>query len=152
MIENRNYEENILEELCKILNQIIFEVLQFEPCFAYHSIEGENYYTIHNKIKSYGEKRFDLNMRVYKNENEKGFLYVYMLWFSVNPKKRGLGSIIVNEILELLKALTDIKFVILHPDDNEVKYFWVKNKFMPSNGEIDKKIDVNTRRILVYAV
>ena len=152
MMENRNYEENILEELCEKLNQIIFEVLQFEPCFTYRSIESENYYIVHNKIKSSGEKRFDLNMRIYKNEKEKGFLYVYMLWFSVNPKKRGLGSLIVNEILELLKALTDVKFVILHPDDNEVKYFWVKNKFMPSNGEIDKIIDVNTRRILVYGV
>ncbi|WP_455544437.1 hypothetical protein [Intestinibacter sp.] len=152
MLEKIIYEEDILNELCVQLNQRIFDILRFEPNFSYRILENENYYTIHNKIKSCGEKRFDLNMRLYKNEEGNGFLYAYILWFSVNPKKIGLGSMIVNEIIELLKASTGVEFLVLHPDDKEVKYFWIKNKFLPSDGKFDKKIDINTRRILVYAV
>ena len=91
-------------------------------------------------------------MWYYKNKEKNEFLYVYILWFSVNPKKVGLGSIIINEIIEVLKACTNLEFLVLHPDDNEVKYFWIKNNFLPSDGTFDNKINVNTRRILVYAV
>ena len=91
-------------------------------------------------------------MRLYKSNDEDRFLYVYIMWFSVNPKKVGVGSAVITEIIELLKAVTKIEFIVLHPDDNEVKYFWIKNNFLPSDGTFDNKINVNTRRILVYAV
>ena len=70
----------------------------------------------------------------------------------MNPIKVGVGSAVITEIIELLKAVTKIEFIVLHPDDNEVKYFWIKNNFLPSDGTFDNKINVNTRRILVYAV
>ena len=91
-------------------------------------------------------------MRLYKNKEKNEFLYVYILWFSVNPKKVGLGSIIINEIIEVLKACTNLEFLVLHPDDNEVKYFWMKNNFMISDGKIENRININTRRILIYNV
>ena len=104
------------------------------------------------EIKASKDKRFDLNIRLYKNKEKNEFLYVYILWFSVNPKKVGLGSIIINEIIEVLKACTNLEFLVLHPDDNEVKYFWMKNNFMISDGKIENRININTRRILIYNV
>lgn len=151
MIINKR-DEIVLEDLCIKLNQVIVEVLKFEPKFRYSYLEGEDYYIISNKTKVFGQRRFDLNMRLYKDKENNNFLYAYILWFSVNPKKMGLGSIIINEIIEVLKESVKLEFLVLHPDDNEVKYFWMKNNFMPNEGELDKRIDINTRRILVYAV
>lgn len=152
MIKDTDFEKNTLEELCSQLDEKIMAILGFNPYFSYYKKQDEDFYTIHNKIKSLGDKRFDLNMRIYNNKDEDKFLYVYMLWFSVNPKKVGVGSAVITEIIELLKAITKIEFIVLHPDDNEVKYFWMKNNFMPNDGTFDNKINVNTRRILIYAV
>ena len=144
-------DEGVLIDLCEQFNKVILEVLGFYGEFRYR--EGESdYYIISNKIKASKEKRFDLNMRLYKNKEKNEFLYVYILWFSVNPKKIGLGSIIINEIIEVLKACTNLEFLVLHPDDNEVKYFWMKNNFMISDGKIENRININTRRILIYNV
>ena len=136
-------DEGVLIDLCEQFNKVILEVLGFYGEFRYREGESDDYYIISNKIKASKEKRFDLNMRLYKNKEKNEFLYVYILWFSVNPKKVGLGSIIINEIIEVL---------VLHPDDNEVKYFWMKNNFMISDGKIENRININTRRILIYNV
>ena len=128
-------DEGVLIDLCEQFNKVILEVLGFYGEFRYREGESDDYYIISNKIKE-------------KNE----FLYVYILWFSVNPKKVGLGSIIINEIIEVLKACTNLEFLVLHPDDNEVKYFWMKNNFMISDGKIENRININTRRILIYNV
>ena len=86
-------------------------------------------------------------------ENENEFLYAYILWFSVNPKKIGIGSLIINEIIEVLKHLTNIEFIIIHPKDKEVKKFWIKNKFIEDQKlNSDKRININTRRILSYQI
>ena len=86
-------------------------------------------------------------------ENENEFLYAYILWFSVNPKKIGIGSLIINEIIEVLKHLTNIEFIIIHPKDKEVKKFWIKNKFIENQKlNSDKRININTRRILSYQI
>ena len=152
MIKDTDYAKNTLEELCSQLDEKITSIIGFNPDFSYYKKQDEDFYTIHNKVKSSEDKRFDLNMRLYKSNKEDRFLYVYMLWLSVNPKKVGVGSAVITEIIELLKAVTKIEFIVLHPDDNEVKYFWMKNNFLPSDGTFDNKINVNTRRILVYAV
>lgn len=145
-------DEGVLIDLCEQFNKVILEVLGFYGEFRYREGESDDYYIISNKIKASKEKRFDLNMSLYKNKEKNEFLYVYILWFSVNPKKVGLGSIIINEIIEVLKACTNLEFLVLHPDDNEVKYFWMKNNFMISDGKIENRININTRRILIYNV
>ena len=152
MIRDTDYVKNTLEELCSQLDDKIAPITGFNSDFSYYKKQDEDFYTIHNKVKSLEDKRFDLNMRLYKSNDEDRFLYVYIMWFSVNPKKVGVGSAVITEIIELLKAVTKIEFIVLHPDDNEVKYFWIKNNFLPSDGTFDNKINVNTRRILVYAV
>ena len=91
-------DEGVLIDLCEQFNKVILEVLGFYGEFRYREGESDDYYIISNKIKASKEKRFDLNMSLYKNKEKNEFLYVYILWFSVNPKKVGLGSIIINEI------------------------------------------------------
>ena len=142
MIKDTDYVKNTLEELCSQLDDKIAPITGFNSDFSYYKKQDEDFYTIHNKVKSLEDKRFDLNMRLYKSNDEDRFLYVYIMWFSVNPKKVGVGSAVITEIIELLKAVTKIEFIVLHPDDN----------FLPSDGTFDNKINVNTRRILVYAV
>ena len=112
MIINKR-DEIVLEDLCIKLNQVIVEVLKFEPKFRYSYLEGEDYYIISNKTKVFGQRRFDLNMRLYKDKENNNFLYAYILWFSVNPKKMGLGSIIINEIIEVLKESVKLEFYIM---------------------------------------
>ena len=108
-----------------------------------------------------GKKKFDKACKILENavddwfdeENEDEFLYAYILWFSVNPKKIGIGSLIINEIIEVLKHLTNIEFIIIHPKDKEVKKFWIKNKFIEDQKlNSDKRININTRRILSYQI
>ena len=147
-------EENILTSICSNLNEIVMKTLHINANFDFYGLKIEGYYTIHNKNKSFEDKRIDLNMRLYfdeKNKNE--FLYAYILWFSVNPKKIGIGSLIINEIIEVLKHLTNIEFIIIHPKDKEVKKFWIKNKFIEDQKlNSDKRININTRRILSYQI
>ena len=81
-------EEDILTSVCSNLNEIVMKTLDINANFDFYGLKSEGYYTIHNKNKSFEDKRIDLNMRLYfdeKNKNE--FLYAYILWFSVNPKK-----------------------------------------------------------------
>ena len=147
-------EEDILTSICSNLNEIVMKTLHINANFDFYGLKSEGYYTIHNKNKSFEDKRIDLNMRLYfdeKNKNE--FLYAYILWFSVNPKKIGIGSLIINEIIEVLKHLTNIEFIIIHPKDKEVKNFWIKNKFIEDYKlNSDKRININTRRILSYSI
>ena len=64
-----------------------------------------------------------------------------------------MGIFIINEIIEILKHLTNIEFIIIHPKDKEVKNFWIKNKFIEDYKlNSDKRININTRRILSYSI
>ena len=93
-------EEDILTSICSNLNEIVMKTLHINANFDFYGLKSEGYYTIHNKNKSFEDKRIDLNMRLYfDEENENEFLYAYILWFSVNPKKIGIGSLIINEII-----------------------------------------------------
>ena len=95
----------------------------------------------------------DLNMKIYyEDNNEKDFLYAYILWFSVNPKKKGIGSYIIKKITAILKLLTNIEVIIIHPKDKEVKNFWIRNRFHEDNTNLlsRRNIKLNTRRILIY--
>ena len=143
-------KEEKLDEICESLNELIRNELKIDLNFSYYGDEKEGYYTIHNKNKSNEEKRVDLNMRLYFEKEKENFLYAYIMWFSVNPKKVGIGSNIIKEIINILKDLTTIEFIIIHPKDKEVKSFWIKNNFKEDINKIlkDKRVILNNRRIL----
>ena len=148
--------EYIIKKICNKLDKLSNEILDIDANFTYYN--EDDYYIIHNKNKSYGNNRLDLNFRLYFNMYEdfgkKDFLYAYILWFSVNPKKIGIGTKIISKIIDILKTLTDIEFIIIHPKDKEIKNFWIKNNFIEYNNKIysDKRVMVNTRRILSYHI
>lgn len=141
--------------ICNRLNYLAKEILEINANFTYYKQGYE--YCIHNRGKSYKEQRLDLNLRLcYGNDKieDNDFLYAYILWFSVNPKKMGIGSKIINEVIEMLKELTNIEFVIIHPNDKEAKQFWIKNNFKEDINNIiyNKRIKINTRRILINSL
>ena len=148
--------EGIIKKICNKLDKLSMEILDIDANFTYYN--EDDYYIIHNKNKSYGNNRLDLNLRLYLNPYEdfekNDFLYAYILWFSVNPKKIGIGTKIISKIVDMLKTLTDIEFIIIHPKDKEVKNFWIKNNFTEYTNKIssDKRVVVNTRRILSYYI
>ena len=67
MIKDTDYVKNTLEELCSQLDDKIAPITGFNSDFSYYKKQDEDFYTIHNKVKSLEDKRFDLNMRLYKN-------------------------------------------------------------------------------------
>ncbi|WP_455539690.1 hypothetical protein [Terrisporobacter sp.] len=145
-------EEGILTNICSSLDEIVTKTLHIDANFNFYGLKSEGYYTIRNKNKSFKNNRIDLNMRLYfDEENKNEFLYAYILWFSVNPKKMGIGSFIISQIIEILKNFTNIEFIIVHPKDKEVKNFWIKNNFSKDYKlNLEKKININTIRILLY--
>ena len=153
---NKLKYEDIIKNICNKLDKLSNEILDIDANFTYYN--EDDYYIIHNKNKSYGNNRLDLNLRLYLNPYEdfekNDFLYAYILWFSVNPKKIGIGTKIISKIVDMLKTLTDIEFIIIHPKDKEVKNFWIKNNFTEYTNKIssDKRVVVNTRRILSYYI
>ena len=64
-------DEGVLIDLCEQFNKVILEVLGFYGEFRYREGESDDYYIISNKIKASKEKRFDLNMRLYKNKEKR---------------------------------------------------------------------------------
>ena len=90
-------------------------------------------------------------MRLYFDEKD-NFIYTYILWFSVSPKRVGLGSKIINELIKVLESYTHIEFIIIHPKDKEVKKFWMKNNFKDDLRLWDNGIEINTRRILSFYI
>ena len=153
---NKLKYEDIIKNICNKLDKLSNEILDIDANFTYYN--EDDYYIIHNKNKSYGNNRLDLNLRLYLNPYEdfekNDFLYAYILWFSVNPKKIGIGTKIISKIIDILRTLTSIEFIIIHPKDKEVKNFWIKNNFTEYTNKIssDKRVVVNTRRILSYYI
>ena len=81
-------EEDILTSICSNLNEIVMKTLHINANFDFYGLKSEGYYTIHNKNKSFEDKRIDLNMRLYfdeKNKNERyfadGLCDSYRLWY-----------------------------------------------------------------------
>lgn len=151
LLENTICKEDKLEEICQKLNKLIRDILHMEAKFSYYGLAHDGYYTIHNKNKSQEDKKIDLNMRLYFDEKD-NFIYAYILWFSVSPKRVGLGSKIINELIKVLESYTHIEFIIIHPKDKEVKKFWMKNNFKDDLRLWDKGIEINTRRILSFYI
>ena len=89
LLENTICKEDKLEEICQKLNKLIRDILHMEAKFSYYGLAHDGYYTIHNKNKSKEDKKIDLNMRLYFDEKD-NFIYTYILWFSVSPKRVGL--------------------------------------------------------------
>ena len=145
-------KENIIKDICYELNRLSKDKLNIEANFTYIFLENENSYNIYNKNKSYQDNRLDLNMKIYYEGGSEDFLYAYILWFSVNPKKKGIGSYIIKKITAILKLLTNIEVIIIHPKDKEVKIFWIRNRFHEDNTNLlsRRNIKLNTRRILIY--
>ena len=69
MIKDTDYAKNILEELCSQLDDKIAPITGFNSDFSYYKKQDEDFYTIHNKVKSLEDKRFDLNMSLLSSKD-----------------------------------------------------------------------------------
>lgn len=152
---NKYREERRIRDICEKLNKIVYKIAKINPEFKCYGAKEDGYYTVYNENKS-GDRRIDLSFRLYYPDkdsffydkeakglddeafdryveskyNQSKLLYAEILWFSVEPKGTGIGSKIINELVETLKYMDSIEFILLHPKDSEAKNFWTKNKFI----------------------
>lgn len=104
--------DELIKDLCRKLNNLIKRIIHIDPNFIYIGSNEKGYYSIYNENK-YGKKiDVSLNFRLYypdkksfyfhkkakslKEEDLNKLLYAEIEWFSVNPRRKGIGSSIIN--------------------------------------------------------
>ncbi len=65
-------------------------------------------------------------------------MFVSINYFSVNPKRTGVGTFIIKNIIRLLKDFPDLKLIALTPKDNNAKKFWECTGFVNNPKECIK--------------
>lgn len=169
-IFNKLKDEKRVKDICKILNQYFVSILEVDSKFTYLGSKGDGYFTIYNENKYSKNRSIDLSFRLYYpqkkafyydkelNEyvesryNKSKLFYVEILWFSVKPTGKGIGSNIVKELIEALKSIENIEFILLHPKDNNAKSFWMRNSFIEDDLRVtfDRRIKLYINNKLIY--
>ncbi|MDU1538284.1 MAG: hypothetical protein E6902_01580 [Paeniclostridium sordellii] len=177
---NKYRDEKRIRDICEKLNKIVNKITNINPDFIYWGAKEDGYYSIGNKNKHGDSGILDLSFRLHypdKNSflydkeaeglddeefdryvecryNQSKLLYAEILWFSIEPKGNGIGTKIINELIEILKYIDSIEFIVLHPKDDDAKNFWMKNKFIEENNMMcyDRRVEswIGDKLIYIY--
>lgn len=161
-------DDELIKDLCTKLNNLIKSIIHIDPNFIYIGSKEKGYYSIYNENK-YGKKiDVSLNFRLYypdkksfyfnkeaKSLNEEDLnklLYAEIEWFSVNPRRKGIGSSIINQFINILKNIEEIEFILLTPKNNNARSFWYANNFIEEDYSIylDKRVKSCACKRLIY--
>lgn len=177
-IVNKYRDEKRIRDICEKLNKIVSRIAHIDPNFTYWGCKEDGYFNISNKNKYSDTVGLDLSLRLfypYKDSflfdkeaeeledeefdkyveckyNQSKLLYTQILWFSVEPKGKGIGTKIINELIETLKYIDSIEFIVLHPKDSKAKNFWSKNKFTDEKHSMyrDRRVEPWIDEKLIY--
>lgn len=174
-IFNNLRDKKRVKDICNRLNNAVNSILHIEPQFIYYGSKEDQYFTIYNKNKSDDGVSIDLNFRLHYPDKD-SFLYdkeakglddeefdkyveckynqsklfcAEINWFSINPKRKGYGTKIINELINSLKILETIEMILLHSKDNNAKSFWIKNNFI-ENNLYDKRLSWYISDDMIY--
>ena len=171
-----NKDEAIIRNICDDLNREVKNILRLDANFIYYGSREVGYYTVINKNRKHKNNYFHLDFRLYYPDkayysakeynlksidnntyfeeafDQSNLVYVYIQWMAVEPQGRGKGSLIVKCLLELLKTIKSLEFVLLHPIDEEASNFWAKNNFIDEGTctKLDKRIKKDACNRLIY--
>lgn len=161
-------DDELIKDLCTKLNNLIKSIMHIDPNFIYIVSKEKGYYSIYNENK-YGKKiDISLNFRLYypdkksfyfhkegkslKEEDLNKLLYAEIEWFSINPRRNGIGSIIINQFINILKNIEEIEFILLTPKNNNARSFWYANNFIDEDYSVylDKRVKICACKRLIY--
>lgn len=167
-------ERKRVKDVCEKLDQFTKSKLNIDTEFKFYGGKEEGSYTIHNSkecsdidlslslyypekssffydkgTKDLEDKEFE--MYIESKNNKSKLLYAVIEWFSVKSKGNGIGSKLVVELIETLKCVDTIEFILLHPKNNDAKRFWQKNMFIETiEVKYDKRINSQVFDELMY--
>ena len=171
---NRFKDEKRVKDICKKLNKTSLKLLNIESNFTYFGSKEDGGFTIYNKNKRNNKNFLELNLRLnyptknslYSKEakdlsdkdyeryieckyNKSKLIYANINWISIEPKNKGIGSLIINDLIESLKLTESLEMILLHAKNKEAKSFWIKNNFI-ENNDLDSRIDPLNREDMIY--
>ncbi len=175
-IFNKLRDEKRVKDICDKLNNFISNILDLDPQFTYFGSKEHRYFTIYNKNKHNNGVSIDLNFRLhypdkssfwYDKEtrnlddddefnkyveckyNQSKLLCAEIQWFSVSPKRKGYGSKIISELIEIIKIVESVEMILLYPKDGNAQAFWNKNNFIGYKG-YDKRLKPRISYNMIY--
>ncbi|MCI5635443.1 MAG: hypothetical protein SO136_06235 [Sarcina ventriculi] len=149
------------------LDMDFYNILGYDPEFSFYGSKQEGEYSFYIPIfKCKGDYRIELNFKIYY-EDKMILLDEYNKYNSldeisdekledlltdmqnlanvridalyITPTGIGLGSKIVNALVNRLKEIDTLSSIYLYPADNMAEKFWAKQGFKHSREEIDYK-------------
>lgn len=174
-IFNKLRDEKRVKDICNKLNSIVRDILDIEPQFIYFGSKENGYYTIYNENKYDSEISIDLNfilhylnksLFLYDKEardlndeefekyveckyNQSKLFCAEINWFSINPKRKGYGTKVISELINIINITESVEMILLHSKEDNSRAFWIKNNFREYN-DYDKRLANHISDDMIY--